>query len=181
MGGGETLMTSADAADTKASPRSRRLLSAAIVAIFAGLWLLLDSLGLPVPDMRQHWPAIVLLGGLASLVDFALVSRRPGSAAIGAAAIALGCFFYTFTAGSQQLREFAVWWPWLPAIVAIAFLAGWAAGRAASLSLFSVGAVAAGLALTGWSDGRWPLQLVWGVVLLAIGVVFLWRTLASRR
>ncbi|MFA6958880.1 MAG: DUF5668 domain-containing protein [Thermoanaerobaculia bacterium] len=173
-------MTSPATPSTAASPRSRRLLSAAIVAIFAGLWLLLDSLGLPVPDMKQHWPAIVLLGGLASLVDFALVSRRPGSAAIGAAAIALGCFFYTFTAGSQQFREFTAWWPWLPAIVAVAFLAGWAAGRATSLPLFSAGAVAAGLALTGWGVGKWPLQLVWGGVLLAIGLVFLWRTLSSR-
>jgi hypothetical protein len=172
-------MTSLDS-QTPTSPRSRRLLSAAIVAIVAGLWLLLGALGLPVPDMKQHWPVIVLLGGLASLVDFALVSHRPGSAAIGAGAIALGCFFYTFTAGSQQFREITSWWPWLPAIAAAAFLAGWAAGRASNLPLFSAGALASGLALTGWGAGKWPMQLVWGGVLLAIGVVFLWRTLSSR-
>jgi len=173
-------MTSLDSTPPAASPRSRRLLSAAIVAIVAGLWLLLDSLGMPVPDMKQHWPAIVLLGGLASLVDFALVSRRAASAAIGAGAIALGCFFYTFTAGSQQVREISAWWPWLPAIAAVALLSGWAAGRASSLPLFAAGALATGLALTGWDAGRWPMQLVWGGVLLAIGLVFLWRTLSSR-
>jgi hypothetical protein len=173
-------MTSPDSSSPAASPRSRRVLSAAIVAIFVGLWLLLGALGMPVPDMKQHWPAIVLLGGLASIADFALFSRRAGSAALGASAIAFGCFFYTFTVGSQQIRELTSWWPWLPAIAAVTLLAGWAAGGASSLPLFASGAVATGVALSGWGVGRWPMQLIWGGVLLAIGVVFLWRILSKR-
>lgn len=163
-----------------APPRSRRLLSAAIVAIFVGLWLLLDALGLPVPEMKLHWPVIVLLGGLASLADFALVSRRPQSASLGAAALTLGAFFYTFTAGGQQFRDVGEWWPWLPATAAAALLAGWLGGKATSLPLFAAGAVAAGLALSGWNGGLGSLQLIWGGVLLAIGIVFLWRVLAPR-
>lgn len=156
---------------------SRRLLSAAVVALVVGLWMVLGAAGLPVPDMKRHWPVIVLLGGIASLADFALVSRRQASVTIGAGAIALGCFFYTFTAGTQQLRQIGQWWPWLPAILAVALLSGWIAGRAVSLPLFASGAIATGIALSGWGAGRWPVQLIWGGVLVAIGLVFLWRTL----
>ncbi|MGK2859106.1 MAG: hypothetical protein ACSLFQ_18050 [Thermoanaerobaculia bacterium] len=168
------------AAQPVAPPWSRRLLSAAVVAIFVGLWLLLDSLGLPVPDMKVHWPSIVLLGGIASFADFALVSRRAISLAIGVSAVGFGWFFYTFTEGSAQVRQVGEWWPALPMILGASLLAGWAVQREKSLALFASGAIAAGIALSGWGAGRWPMQLVWGGVLVVIGIVFLWRTLARR-
>lgn len=176
-------MTSPDtesAAQPAAPPWSRRLLSLGIVALAVGLWLLLDSLGMPVPDMKQHWPAIVLLGGIASLADFALVSRRPVSMGIGIFAIGLGWFFYTFTTGSAQFRQIGEWWPALPMIIGASLLAGWVVQREKSLALFASGAIAVGVALSGWGAGRWPTQLVWGGVLVAIGLVFLWRTLSHR-
>lgn len=159
---------------------SRRLLPFAVVAIFAGLWMLLGAAGLPVPEMGRHWPLIVLLGGVASLADFALFGRRGSSAVLGVIAIGLGAFFYTFTAGEHTLRDLGAWWPWLPAICGAALLAGWVVGRAANPVMFALAAVATGIALSGWGAGRWPMQLVWGGVLVSVGLVFLWRVVARR-
>lgn len=163
-----------------APPWSRQLLSTAIVAIAVGLWLLLDALGLPVPDMKRHWPVIVLLGGIASFADFALVSHRAVSLALGVSGIGFGWFFYTFTTGSAQLKQIGDWWPALPMILGASMLAGWAAQREKSIALFASGAIAVGVALSGWGAGRWPMQLVWGGVLVTIGAVFLWRILSLR-
>lgn len=176
-------MTSPDtesAAKPAAPPWSRQLLSTAIVAIAVGLWLLLDSLGMPVPDMKRHWPVIVLLGGIASFADFALVSHRAVSLALGVSGIGFGWFFYTFTTGSAQFKQIGEWWPALPMILGASLLAGWAAQREKSIALFASGAIAVGIALSGWGAGRWPMQLVWGGVLVAIGLVFLWRILSHR-
>ena len=166
--------------ESAAPSSSRRLLSATIVTITVWLWLLLDSLGLPVPDMKRHWPAIVILGGIASFADFVLVSRRAISLALGVAAVGLGWFFYTFTTGSAELEQIGAWWPALPTILGSSLVAGWGGQREKSIAIFASGAIAIGVGLSGWGAGRWSIQLVWGGILVAIGAVFLLRTLARR-
>lgn len=150
------------------------------VVVAVGLWLLLDSFGVPVPDLGEHWPIFLILGGLASAVDWAWVSRRSGSAGQAVVGIGLGILFYLLELDRLQWRDFDDWWPSLFLIAGLAYCTAWAAGRFQSSRRLTAGLVLLGLAATGWGWQLLKLQVMWAVILLAIGAFVLWRTLRGK-
>jgi len=142
-----------------------------------GLWLLLEAMGVELPPLGRHWPMFLLLGGLASLLDWWRVSRRP--AALGQAVVGLGLGVLGYLMVFERIGVSGIedWWPWLPAIAGVAFLAAWAAGGRRSARQLTLGLVALGVAITGWGWHLVRLQVVWAVILLLIGGFILWRTL----
>lgn len=160
---------------------TRRALVWGTVALLVGLWLLVESLGVDAPEIARHWPLFPILGGLASLADWALVSRRPGAAGKGAAAVAFGAAVYPFTLERRLWFEAWGWWPVIPGILAVGCLATWAAGRFRSTAALVLGLLFAGVAVTGWVWGEVPATGIWAVVFLAIGAWMVFRAVARRR
>lgn len=160
--------------------RTRIALVLGTVVLAVGLWLLLDSAGMGVPDLGRHWPAFLIFGGLASLLDWAVVSRRPGSAGQAVVGVGLGILFYLLELDRLAWRDFGDWWPSLFLIAGLAYLTAWAADRFDSSRFLAVGLVLLGLAATGWGWQLLKLQVMWALILLAIGGFLLWRTLRRR-
>lgn len=150
------------------------------VVVAVGLWLLLDSFGVPVPDLGEHWPVFLILGGIASAVDWAWVSHRPGSAGQAVVGLGLGILFYLLEMDRLAWSDFDDWWPSLFLIAGLAYLTAWAAGRFQSSRHLTAGLILLGLAATGWGWQLLKLQVMWAVILLAIGAFVLWRTLRGK-
>jgi hypothetical protein len=110
----------------------------AVVLILIGLFFLLRDLGafddLDL-DFEELWPGLVVLAGLAFLLQFLLGGvRDPGLVFVGTAATLLGLFFFLFTLNVELPYEFEnvkgpiEWedstylWPAYPLIGGIAFV-----------------------------------------------------------
>jgi hypothetical protein len=167
---------------------TRAALVFAAVAITLGLWLLLDTLGVDLPSLGRWWPIFLIVGGLASLADFLLLSRQPRSAGQAMLGLGLGLLFFSITLGWTRLVTFWDWFPGVPLIVGLAFLAAWLAGGRARGDLLVVGIVFAALGLLGFVL-RYPAlrdilpssELVWSLVLLFGGGWVLWRLFRGER
>ena len=73
---------------------TRTALVLAAVLLLAGGWVLLSSLGVHLPPLSRHWPLFLIAGGIASIADWALISKRAGALGRGVFAIALGVDLY---------------------------------------------------------------------------------------
>lgn len=110
----------------------------AFVLILVGLFFLLSNAGAFEDldlDIEQLWPAIVVLAGLAFLLQYLAGGRHdPGLVFVGTAATLLGLFFFLFTLNVELPWEFdnlrgpidwadsEALWPAYPLIGGIAFL-----------------------------------------------------------
>lgn len=177
--------------ETRAPFRQRKGARIALVfgsvGVFLGAWLLLDSTGADLPPMARHWPLFVAVGGLASLVDYWIFSRRPGAAGQAVFGVGLAAWFYVFSLGHvDTFGEFLDWLPGLPTLVGVAVLLTWWLSDARRTGLLVTGVVALGLGLTGlaiqfeaFREMLPPAQMVWAVLLLVAGGLLLWRTFRS--
>jgi hypothetical protein len=170
------------------SGNSRMALIAGAVTLVLGGWLLLEAMGVTLPPMARLWPIFIALGALASIIDYLAFSRQPGS--LGKAVIMLGtsALCFAFTLPYLSVRNIFDWLPALPTIAGLGALATWwAQGTARQSALLVFGGVFTALGLLGFA-ARFPIlrellpsgQLIWAVLLLAVGVVLIWRTVANR-
>lgn len=105
---------------------ARAALIVGSVGVFLGAWMLLDSTGADLPSMSRHWPLFVAVGGLASLVDYFIFSRRAGAAGQSIFGLGLAAWFYVFSLGHVDTwGEFLDWLPALPTLVGVAMLVTW--------------------------------------------------------
>lgn len=148
---------------------TRRALVAASALLLTGAWLLLESLGVRLPPLSRHWPLFVLAGGVASIADWALVSRRAGALGRGVFAVVLGIDLYLLTLHRVAWGHVRLWGPGIFLAVGLGCLATWAADRRRSPRLLVFGVIGIGLAVTFWGWGELPLGLFWGAVLLFLG------------
>lgn len=103
----------------------------ALILISAGVWFLLDNLGVNLPNIGQMWPIFVLAPGLLFLAGYAFGDDHdPGLAFVGTAATLLGVFFFLTTLGVGGLEpsDMGRLWPIYPLIGGIAFVVLWIAG-----------------------------------------------------
>ncbi len=163
------------------SSSTRRLLVIGSVVLSVGAWLLLHSLGVPVPDLSRHWPLFLLLGGVASLLDYFFLSSRPAACGIGVFGLGLGILFYLFSLSKLSLGDISLWGPAIPLVLGLAFLATWFVGQPRAPSLLTLGVVGLGLALSGWGWRIVRIESLWALVLLAIGGFFIWRAVKQGR
>jgi hypothetical protein len=168
-------------------PQRRYLVAGVIVLAIAG-WLLLPALGVALPPLARSWPVFILLGGLASVADFFVGSRAPGSLGRGVFGMGLGLLCFGFSTGRWGFFEdFFLWFPALPLIIGAGFLATWLAdGRRRHKQLIA-GVVGVGLGITGFAHRfDWLHRLIpspavfWGLLLLVLGAVLLWQNFRPR-
>jgi hypothetical protein len=162
-------------------PWTRRALVLASAALLAGGWVLLDAAGVPVPPMARHWPLFLIAGGLASIVDYAAVSRRPGALGRGVFALTAGIALYFPSLREVPWRRVGTWGPGLYLAIGLGCLAAWAASPRRPPTLVVVGALCTGLAVTFWGWGEIPVALYWGGLLVLLGVALVVSVLRQRR
>ena len=148
---------------------TRTALVLAAVLLLAGAWVLLASLGVRLPPLSRHWPLFLFAGGVASIADYALVSRRVGALGRGVFALVLGADLYLLTLRRVPWRHVRAWGPGLYLAVGLACLAAYAADRSRSPRLLVIGVLGVGLAITFWGWGEVPLGIFWGGLLLLLG------------
>lgn len=168
------------------SPR-RAYLVGGVIVLAVALWLLLQAAGVPVPDLSRYWPLFILLGGLASIADFFVGSRSAGSVGQGVFGIGLSFLCFGFTVYDLTWHNPGSWLPALPLILGAAFVATWIAEGFQTSSFLVAGVVGIGLGLTGyglhydWLARILPSPAVlWGIILLILGIFLLWRNFRPR-
>lgn len=167
-----------------ASARPRRgYLILGSVVIFLALWLLLGAAGFAVPELARFWPIFAVLGGVASIADYFGGTRAPASFGRGWAAIGTGALLFAFTYDKVGVFAVGRWWPALPLIAGAGFFATWLAGSRKTPYLV-VGLLGLALGVTsGIGRFEWLARVlpapgvIWGVLLLALGVYLLWKNL----
>ena len=163
------------------TPRwTRRALVAASAVLVTGLWLVLEAAGVELPPLSRHWPLFVVLGGAASVLDWAAVSRRPGALGLGVFGLVLGADLYLLTLRELPLRRVGLWGPGILLAVGLGCLAAWGAGGTRSPRLLATGVVGVGLAITAWGWGEIPLALFWGLALVLLGGALVFAVLRNR-
>jgi hypothetical protein len=157
--------------------------------IVLGAWLLAQNLGVPLPGWDIAWPAVLVVVGLAFILQFFL-GRRAESGLIftGVAATLLGVFFLAFTLGYFRWGDMGRYWPVIVLIGSAAFFGQWlcrpsergllvpaflalvVGGIALPITLRVVNPVLAGLVIK-----------FWPVALLLVGVALLVSSLQRRK
>lgn len=166
-----------------AAPRprwTRRALVLAAVVMLAGGWILIEAAGVELPSMGRHWPLFLIAGGLASILDYALISRRPGALGLGVFGLALGIDLYLPALREVPWRRLGAWGPGVYLAVGLGCLATWVASPRRRPLLLVLGAGGVGLAITFWGWGEIPLGLFWGGLLLLLGVMLVLAVLRQR-
>ena len=77
------------------SKRSPLIIGFVLVAI--GGWLLAQNLGLRLPDISSLWPALPIIFGLSSVIQYFTTGRKDsGMIFVGVAAALVGAVFFMF-------------------------------------------------------------------------------------
>jgi hypothetical protein len=150
---------------------TRRALVLASAALLTGGWILLDAAGADLPPMSRHWPLFLVVGGIASIADYALVSRRPGALGLGVFGFTLGVALYFPAVREVPWSRVRLWGPGIYLAIGLGCLAGWVASPRRPPHLLVLGTLGVGLAVTLWGWGEIPLGLFWGGLLVLLGAM----------
>jgi len=152
------------------------------VVIVLGGWLLLEALGVSVPQLARIWPIFVAVGGVASLLDYLAISRRPRSAGQAVLGIGIAIVGFVFSTGKADWHDLLDWLPALPIIIGLAMLTTWATAGRKDTGLFTGSLVVIAIGLLGifarfdFLRNLLPsAQIVWAIGLLLVGVLVTWR------
>ena len=167
---------------------SRVALIIGVAAFAGGLWLLLNAMGVAVPEFKRLWPVLLLLAGAAALADFLFLSRQPRSAGMALAWSGFGVLGLALTLGYTGWLKVLDWLPSFPTILGLAFLTTWLADQRRSANLMLAGWVLVGLGILGfgarfdWLKRILPsAQVIWAVLFLVGGAYLVWKTVAHKR
>ena len=150
---------------------TRRALVLASAALVTGGWILLEAAGVGMPSLGRHWPIFLVVGGLASIADYALVSRRPGALGLGVFGVTLGTALYFPALREVPWTRVGLWGPGIYLAIGLGSLAAWVAAPRRPPSLVVLGTLGVGVAVTIWGWGEIPLGLFWGGLLLLLGLL----------
>ncbi|MCA9931449.1 MAG: hypothetical protein KC419_23345 [Anaerolineales bacterium] len=156
-----------------------------LIVIAIGVWFLMASLGVNLPNIGNLWPIFPTIGGLAFLFAYVTGSEKdPGFLIPGVGGFLVGLFFFLFTFGIYEWAEMGRLWPVFPLIGGIAFLAMYLAVRDGGLLVPAFGGIGVGVVgllftLTGvslaWIGTYWP------VILIVVGLIILAQNLFGRK
>ena len=155
---------------------------AALALILIGAWLLAQNFHVPLPNLGDLWPVLLIVLGLACVLNYLFGGRKDsGLIFIGVILALSGCFFAPFTLGAYlpwQLSwaDMGHYWPVFFLIIGAAFLTQWLFNvrqRAwlPAILLLVIGAVALFFTL-GLSDNAAVREAtrLWPVILIVIGL-----------
>ncbi|MEM7355968.1 MAG: hypothetical protein AAF657_34445 [Acidobacteriota bacterium] len=170
---------------TASAPRKSNgpALTIGLAAFGGGLWLLLNALGVNIPQFKDIWPGLLVLAGLGSLADFFFLGRRPGSVGWAVTWIGFGVLAFALTLNYTTWGKILDWLPSFPTILGLSLLATWLADQRRSDNHMIAGVILVALGLLGygarfdWLQSILPsAQVVWAVLLLIGGAFLVWRT-----
>ncbi len=175
---------------TASSPRKGNgpALTIGLAAFAGGLWLLLNALGVNIPQFKDLWPALLILAGLGALADFLFLSRRPGSVGWAVIWIGFGVLAFALTYNYTTWGKILDWLPSFPTIIGLGLLATWLADQRRSDNQMIAGGILVALGLLGygarfdWLQRILPsAQVVWAGLLLLGGGFLVWRAVAKTK
>lgn len=173
---------------SKPSTGSRLALSVGLAALFGGLWLILDALGVAVPPFKDLWPSLLLLAAAAALVDLFFLSRRPSSAGVAVCWAGFGILAFALTLNYTGWTKILDWLPSVPMILGLAVLATWLVDGRRSDNQLIAGGILLFLGVLGfgarfdWLQRILPsAQVLWAGLLLAGGAFLVYRTVSASR
>ncbi len=163
-------------------------LAIGVAAVTGGLWLLLNALGVGIPQFKRLWPLLFLLAGGASVADYLYLSRQPRAAGTALAWTGFGVLGFALTLGYTSWAKILDWLPSFPMIIGLSMAVTWFADRRRNDNLVIAAGVLVVLGLLGFAARfDWLLrilpsaQVVWALLLLAGGGYLVWRTVARAR
>lgn len=179
---------------SKSHHRTERVNAAVwgLILIAAGVWFLLDALGIPVPGMHALWPIFPTVVGLGFFAGWLFSSDKAaayGLAIPGTINLLVGLFFFSFTLGFFEWGDMAFLWPVFPLIVGVAFIVAWAFSLFKEWGLLIPGGITGtvglvGLAFTlGRADNAYLNLLAkgWPVLIILSGLITIVASLTSAR
>ncbi len=169
------------------SKRSPLIIGFVLVAI--GGWLLAQNLGVRLPDISSLWPALPVIFGLSSILQYFTAGRKDsGLIFIGAAAALVGAFFFMFTLGRLRWGQMEDYWPVFVLIGGLSFLAQWIVdpSRRGLLIPAAVGLIVGLVFLPsnlGWISPALAKRItqLWPAALIIAGVGVLLRGMFGRK
>jgi len=167
----------------------------AIILIALGIFFLLMNLNGVRASLGQLWPAFPVLMGLGMWLQFFIGRMRdPGLVTGGTIFLLIGLFFFLFTFqatlpgfGRVNWSDMGVLWPAFPTIVAVALLLQWLFGGLRNHGLLVPVTILLIVGLGGFAftlRGFPTFKLIadyWPVLLIALGVIVLLRSLVRPR
>ena len=160
---------------------------AGIGLILVGAYLLLGRM-LALPGWEVWWPVLLILAGLATLVQGCSSPRHPGAVWFGVTATLCGALFFFITLGGARWTDMQDLWPLIPLAAGLGWIAAWLANRrrvpALVLGLLAGGAAAVGHAFTTRTLDRGVVALLgawWPLILVALGLAFVAQHLLEGR
>ena len=155
-----------------------------LIIIAIGVWFLMSSLGVNLPNIGNLWPVFPTLGGFAFLAAYLFGNEKDSGFLIpGVGGFLTGLFFFLFTFGIYEWGEMSRLWPVFPLIGGIAFLAMFMAERDGGLLVPAFGGIGVGIVgllftMTGLSLA-W-LSTYWPVILIILGIIVLVQNIGKR-
>ena len=156
-----------------------------LIIIAIGVWFLLGSMGINLPNIGNLWPIFPTVGGLAFLSAYLFGKEKDAGFMIpGVGGLLVGLFFFLFTFGIYEWGEMSRLWPVFPLIGGIAFLAMYLAEKDGGLLVPAFGGIGVGVigllfTMTGlsldWMGTYWP------VILIIVGLFILAQNMIGRK
>lgn len=177
------------------SQRTGSIVTAIILILIGGVFLLVNNGVLPRVSIGQLWPGLPLVLGIGLFLQYFLGGMRdPGQVTGGTIFVLVGLFFFLFTLGVYiepfgriTWGDMSVLWPAFPTIVGIALLLQWLAGGLRDHGLLIpvtillvVGLGGFAFTLRGFPTFR-ILADYWPVLLILLGVIVLVRSFTRPR
>jgi hypothetical protein len=159
-----------------------------LVLIAAGVWFLLNAMGIHTPGMGAMWPIFPTLVGMGLFGVWLFSSNKREAAGIAIPAtinLLIGLFFFAFTLKVFHWGDMAFLWPVFPLIVGISFIVAWILSLFREWGFLIPGGIVSavgiiGLTFTMAGQNLWFLATIlrwWPLILIALGIAILLRAL----
>ncbi len=159
---------------------------ASLGLLLIGVWIAARALGTPLMGLARIWPALLLISGLAMLVQARQAGGRiEGSVFVGVTLLLVGSLFCLFSARVAGLswQDMGRYWPLLLLIVGLALLIVYLAGDMQQRALLAAVYLFGGAGLLAlpitlglvWKPAFGQVLRYWPVMIVLFGLALFFR------